>query len=380
MRTILTLAYSNFNLGDDLFLKILFERYKNDNFILFTMNSEYSDLLSVYKNVKVEYFSRPERGILRFFKWMFKFLHFSNSSKYISLIQTLFLSVRYKNKCDVYLEIGGSIFMQKEVKLSLKDYYNFNLTKIFKSKKIFIIGANFGPILSDNFLNFYKELFPMYTDVCFRDKNSHDLFKDIDSVRYAKDVVFSLNLPKIDKEINSVGISLIDMSNRQTLNKHEYNYIHTISEIIIKAFFNKSKIYLFSFCKLEGDENAILKVLDSLPSNVRNEVEVVHYDSDIDIFLSSYCKVESMFATRFHAMILSFMASQNVYPLVYSDKMTNVLDDMKFKGTYSRISDLKPEHSEKMLNDIYENSHVLRNENIRDESQFLKLDAFLNNG
>mgnify|MGYP006078834053 CR=1 FL=1 len=378
MRTILTLAYSNFNLGDDLFLKILFERYKNDKFILFTMNSAYSDFLSIYKNVKVEYFSRPERGILRFFKWMFKFLHLSNSSKYISLIQTYFLSLRYKNKCDAYLEIGGSIFMQKEVKLSLKDYYNFNLTKIFKSKKIFIIGANFGPILSDNFLNFYKELFPMYTDVCFRDKNSHDLFKDIDSVRYAKDVVFSINLPKIDKEINSVGISLIDMSNRQTLSRYENNYINTISEIVIKAFFDKKKIYLFSFCKLEGDENAILKVLNSLPINIRNEVEVVNYDRDIDTFLYSYCKVESMFATRFHAMILSFMASQKVYPLVYSKKMTNILDDIQFKGAYKKVSDLKPEHSEKMLKEIYENFHFLKNENIKEEFQFLKLDSFLN--
>ena len=58
--------------------------------------------------------------------------------------------------------------------------------------------------------------------------------------------------------------------------------------------------------------------------------------------------------------------------------MTNVLDDMKFKGAYKKVSDLKPEHSEKMLKDIYENSHVLRNENIKNEFQFLKLDSFLN--
>ena len=44
-----------------------------------------------------------------------------------------------------------------------------------------------------NILNFQEKIFKICTDICFRDKYSYNLFKDIENVRYAPDYAFSYN-------------------------------------------------------------------------------------------------------------------------------------------------------------------------------------------
>lgn len=379
MKYILITAYTALNLGDDLFLKILLDRYPSHKFILFSSNNEYSILLSNYNNVQIEYYNKFERFLLRGLT-EFNLLFSIRAPRLVGYVHKVLLKNKYKNKCDAYLEIGGSIFIQKDKSLSVKEYKNRSISEIFKNKPMFILGANFGPSINEEFVNFYHDLFSRFSDVCFREKKSYDLFADIKQVRYESDIVYALKIPVVLKEKESLGISLIDLSKRTELNIYASNYISTIVALVTKAIEVNKKVYLFSFCKSEGDEDAINAIREKLPSSFREKVQEICYDGNIDSFLESYLKVEAMFTSRFHAMILSLIANQNVYPLIYSLKMTNALQDIGFKGMFSYIKDMKIEIADEMLHEIYKNSHKLTNEAISAEEQFIKLDSFLNNG
>ena len=327
--------------------------------------------------MQVEYYNRFERLIVRGIKEVVDFFLPAKAPKILASVHKLLLKSRYSKKCDGYLEIGGSIFMQKEKELTLKEFKNKNILKIFKNKPKFIIGANFGPILNEEYVAFYRDLFSRFTDICFRDKKSYDLFRELDNIRYTSDIVYSLQIPKVEKEKRSIGISIINIAQRKELSQYENNYVKTIIELATNAYFDHRKVYLFSFCKSEGDEDAINSIIANVSLDIRTNIEVVNYNGDINGFLETYCKVESMFTTRFHAMILSLVSGQNVYPFIYSDKMISALDDIQFNKKYAHIKDLRPEEAKTMLKVIDQNTHQLKTEGIMAEDQFSKLDSYL---
>ena len=49
----------------------------------------------------------------------------------------------------------------------------------------------------------------------------------------------------------------------------------------------------------------------------------------IDEFIETYSKMEYMICTRFHSMVLSCIARQKIYIISYSDKIDNVINDLK---------------------------------------------------
>src|SRR5690606_29769740 len=135
-------------------------------------------------------------------------------------------------------------------------------------------------------------------------------------------------------------------------------------------------IKLFSFCKKHGDEKAIEKIL-KLIGNERN-ISKVFYRGDINSFLEEFSSVEKTFCGRFHAMILSMLYKQNFYAIAYSKKMTNVLNDINFKGKYIKMEDFyKIIPSE--IDGILEANHaIIDDQIIESEKQFEALDSLLN--
>jgi colanic acid/amylovoran biosynthesis protein len=129
---------------------------------------------------------------------------------------------------------------------------------------------------------------------------------------------------------------------------------------------------------LEGDTYAIERILTKLSPTAGSFVRTVYYMGDIDDFLHSYLKMESVFTTRFHAMVISIMANQNIYPLIYSDKMLHVLNDLHYQGAYSMISELDTKEPGQLIADIRNNKRRITPGDIESaEKQFEKLDGFL---
>ena len=101
------------------------------------------------------------------------------------------------------------------------------------------------------------------------------------------------------------------------------------------------KVYLYSFCKREGDENTIDKVVEQVNDN--NNLIAMKYDGNIEEFLKVYLQMEYMICARFHAMILSSLSNQKMYIMSYSKKIDRVNEDLGFNLPTIHFEEITPE-------------------------------------
>lgn len=372
-KKILVSAFTHLNLGDDLFLKILFGRYPDADFVLIGEKEKY---INIFKSKNVSYLQFPKTIIdnpyIRkiamkfFFRLYVEFKYWINKN---------FL-IKKQSQFDAVISIGGSIFIQPRSKFLYKKNFHFVFADVFENKPKFILGANFGPYTDESFLDNYKDLLKKYTDVCFRDWYSKSLFSDLENVRQSPDIVFSLKTVITPLRNKTVGFSLIDIAGRDYLKQYTEAYENYILKLIRHFGEKNYTLYLFSFCKAEGDEKMINKLYAKIPSDYRSKVEKVFYNGDISSFLSVFNNMEVMFATRFHAMILSLITNQKTIPIIYSNKMKHVLKDINFTGHFIEIDKVNP------IEDIY-SEELITIHNLSEsitkqaEDHFIKLDNFL---
>ncbi|WP_437829586.1 polysaccharide pyruvyl transferase family protein [Niallia taxi] len=359
MKKVLISAYLNNNLGDDLFVKILCERYPQAQFYIYENKVKLQAFTDI-KNLHVIY---PNT----LFKLIDKIPNKLFSRSLVRTVIGLFM--------DAHVCIGGSLFIENK---NWKTKINKDKGKIINSKPNFLLGCNFGPFEETQFYESYQSIFSRYDDVCFRDKQSYELFKELPSVRLAQDVVFNLEYHGEEASEKTVGISLIDVSNRENLAPFKAAYLQKMKEVC-EHYLNKNyQVALFSFCKYEGDEKAIAELLQLLDTNYKSKVKVVPYENNLASALAELNKVEIMYATRFHSMILGFLFNKKVFPIIYSKKMTNVLHDINFQGKYCEIKDIAKldiselDHLEYKELDM---QHIIKDSN----QQFLQLDKYLVN-
>ena len=300
-KKVLLLCYLLNNVGDDLFVSILLKRYKNIEFIYYCEDDKYTKVFSEYKNLTV---------ISGFDE--------TNDDYVIDDVD-----------CCIY--IGGSIFREIKGGVVKKRRY-LDLIKAFKSsgKPFFYVSSNFGPTMTEDFYLTCEESIKSCTSIVFRDTYSYNLFKDFDSVHYAPDLVFSLNLRPAKKIEKSIGFSVLDLSKRKSendLNLYVDKYQNMLVSNIEKFLGDGYSVYLFSFCKDEGDEIAINRVLSRLPDDSRKLVKVVKY-TNLYKFLKKYSQMEKFICTRFHSVVLSMLFRQELLILSYSQKIDKLCDDI----------------------------------------------------
>ena len=355
MKKILVKAYMNLNFGDDLFLKILFDRYTNVNWILETRKKIYKKVYKNYKNVKVYNFLPRLKKKLK--------------------IQEGYNII---NGYDALVFIGGSIFMQDERWQNSLEYRN-QLTETFtnNNKPFFVIGSNFGPYTDEKFLEGYKLLLSKAEDVCFREIYSYNKFKEYKNMRVEPDIVFQLKQKKIVKKKNSIGISMIDLEDRTDLKVYKKVYLIKIKDIVEKGIEKGFNFTFFSFCEPEGDLKIINEVVNLIDKKYTEQISIVNYNGNIENFLLKFESMENIIGTRFHACILSQVFSQGLYPIIYSEKTYNVLKDIKLDKEYTYIKDLDKLDVNHLLNIISNNK--LEDTNIfkKAEKQFEGLDSYV---
>lgn len=359
-KRILVCAYFAKNVGDDLFLKVLFDRYPSIDWKLLTANRNYLKIFKDYKNVEITYSYRDAKlGKYQFNPFFIMNRILSNIKKY-----------------DAIVTIGGSIFMQGpawQMKLKERDY----LINQLKAKRNFIIGANFGPFHDQSFFNQYHKLLSTYDDICFRDSCSYEMFKGLDNVRLAPDVVLSISDQSSKKKEKSVGISTIQLEGRVDLSEYAQQYEQKIIAFIKRYIDEGYQVKLFSFCENEGDLQGIRDIENQLDVQYLNHVHVVNYTGDLTQFLNEFKRCERIIGTRFHALILAMKYKQPFYPLIYSAKTRNFLEDLGFEESGCTIKDIEHLNVEEIID-------IKSFNNMRDEQvfldahqQFKKLDEFI---
>lgn len=309
MKKVFILAYSKVNLGDDLFIDILVNRYKNIQFFTRAIQEK----TYIYnKNAN---------------------LHFKDYTLE-DLVQVA------AEEFDAIVYIGGSIFMEHAGGVERIKKLNAIAINCKKNGVPFLfISSNFGPYKTPEYKREVQKLMRNITDICFRDRNSYETFNKYPSVRYAPDVVFSYNRPVRVKK-DTVGISVLNFKYRKELKFYQRKYYDVLKNSIINYIKQGKTVTLFSFCEYEGDEDSIDLILSELPPRYATKIQVERYRGKLDDFIKKYSGMEYFLCSRFHSMVLSAVFKQKVSILSYSNKILNVIYDLHLSKDYYNVSEL----------------------------------------
>lgn len=327
MKKVFLYAYDKQNLGDDLFVETIVTRYPKIKFYLWS-DKENRKNFSYLSNLKII----DKDSCL---------VHFLNKIRPS-------LSARYKGyylkKATAHVYIGGSIFMEYPTWKNIVNWWKYQVEHF----KFYVLGANFGPYKTEEYKSAMSEVFSKMEDICFRDQYSYLLFENVDKVRWAPDILFAYNkMPKPKKIKKQLFISPIQCSdkNDNKLRNAEESYLEMWDSILKKYAKEGYQFVFVSFCKEEGDIEAIKNIcerIDKWSEKDRHLYCILEYNgTNKAAVLETMAESEYILASRFHATILGMAAGRPVFPIIYSDKTKYVLEDMNFQGNYADIRDLK---------------------------------------
>ena len=307
-KKVLIKAYCAKNLGDDMFVLQLVRRYPHVKFFLPILKR---NATAFKKEKNLEVYSFVGGFIYR----ILNKLKITNTFLYKRIQQ---------KKYDILIKIGGSIFIEKkgwQNELEFADY-----------KEKYILGANFGPYFSNEYLEHTRKFLGKFQDVCFRDNYSYDKFRDLNNVRVARDILFSYPYYPLKKTGEKVGISVISLENRKFSAQQKEEYFIFLENICQKYIKENKEIVLFAFCDAEGDSFFANRLINQFESS--KLIKLCVYNGDVLEYLNRINECEIIFATRFHAMIIGWALQKKVFPIIYSDKQLNVIKDLNFTGNY----------------------------------------------
>lgn len=314
MRRVFVHAFAAGNLGDDMMMRILCQRYPDIKFCLFADES-YKSRFRDIKNIKI--YSSTDSLVIRIDRLLNQ-LKGTEMGFWKLLIKTSIATVH----------IGGSVFTQHEDNYADAIHLDSELCRL--SKRMYVVGANFGPYVNEQYYKDYQKLFQSYTDICFRDQYSYRLFQNLPNVRYAPDVVFNYKQAKLQNEKKQVLISVIDMENRggkysicQYTEVYE-RFLLGMSREFLKRDYH---VVFMSFCAIQEDGKAI----ERLRSQMSENTEVCYYDQNIEECVQKFFESEIIVGTRFHSIILGWLAEKKVLPIVYDNKTVRTLEDNEIK-------------------------------------------------
>lgn len=364
MKRVFVHAYFAGNFGDDLFVYILCKRYPETRFCILTDSRyQYKRTFSDINNLKIYYYDD-----IKVKKW-------DSFWKRIKNADQGFWKMLLKIS-DATVHIGGSSFVQHFDDYSSFLEYDRTLRRL--SRKMYLIGSNFGPYTDENYYHQYYELFRRYDGICFRDLHTYQLFKKLNNVRYAPDVVFNLECNESAGSSRKVIISVINMEERNgkfSISQYTDLYEKIIQRIAEYYVEREYEVVFVSFCESQGDEKAINRIIERLEE--REKVQVLFYHNKIKEVLQLFSEAQIVIGTRFHSIILGWLNKKKVLPIVYDEKTKNVLDDLNYNN-YLNLEEMescdledKLERIEELRDEVVD---VLKNEAYM---QFWALDKLL---
>ncbi|MEK5234326.1 polysaccharide pyruvyl transferase family protein [Paenibacillus sp. FSL L8-0470] len=366
MKKMMVSAYTEFNLGDDLFIKVLCERYPDTRFMIIAPRL-YKLVFKDIKNLKVY---ASDSVLFRGINYVFRKLKLHNN----------FLQRFLGDQSDGTVHIGGSIFMQGE---HWAEYVANAEAMRNKSKPYYLMGANFGPFTDDEYYQVHRRIFPEYTDVSFREQYSYDLFKDLGNVRMAPDIIFQLKYKANETSSGhkppagqTIAISVIKPSSKN-LSSFDNLYYEKMKDVAVYFIKQGYAVHFMSFCQHEGDQEAIGQILGLIPAEFQEQTHVHLYKTNIDDILAALAGASCIVASRFHAMILGWVFDKPVFPVAYSSKMVNVMQDAYFTGKYTDFAHLSELTPEEVYDSMATNRLDVTLQANQAEKHFEQLDAYL---
>lgn len=325
-RSVFVYAYTNLNVGDDLFLHRLFSAYPHVHFAMIA-RKPYREMFRRYRNVTV----------------------FEEDAVPLQLCKKLRIEEkvqwRIAHGYDHAVYIGGSIFKEFPEWENQHVWYR----ELFDPGRLCFLGCSWGPCRTAQFQEHMTAVLSEMKDVCFRDRYSYNTFAQLPNVRYAPDLLFGLDWSRYAgvEEQKQVFISIVNCrAGNVDLPEHADAYHRFIGSLTERFARQGYRTVLCSFCEPEGDPAAAEEIRSQLPPHVKESTSIVNYSgANPDEILTLIAQSEYVVATRFHAMILGMVAGKKVLPMIYHIKLRNVLDDLSFRGAVCDIRQLPEDPS-----------------------------------
>lgn len=303
-------AYLDNNIGDDLMIKLLSEYFPRDEFYIYTNKSVIKNTFSNCGNIFIKSENERNKDI---------------------------------DNIDIFLSIGGSIFNDLN---SLKGQIN-RLRKILfikklkrKKKLIVTLGCNLGPY-RDKVGPFLTKLELKNNDlVTVRDRYSFEMLKSFKSIRnyhLASDIVYNYATNKEDiPKCYGLGISAYRSVKTNDVNYQNYKVLAAIIDKYIDK--TEKKVILFAFdSEKENDLSAAHHILNLSKRN--DKIEIAAYLGEHENFINKMGECEKFIAIRFHSAVISELLNIPFLPIIYSNKMEALLEDVGFSGEKYYIED-----------------------------------------
>lgn len=305
-------GYFHENLGDDLFFHIITRRYPNHQFHMLA----HGDHASAYRgvpNAKIH----PQCKLLR------------GADKVLSkLSPKLSFGSLYGRTKDLSVLIGGSMF--QEMQDDGSDLKRLALMPE-NHKKLYIMGINYGPAHTQAYEDACRKYLASATDVCFRDQTSYNRFRDLPNTRVGNDIAFGIRRicpTPVEKE-NTCIIAPIDFGKKPALVAYKQAYLEFLKARLLEQQAQGRQVILMSFCKWEGDEDAIRELLDLCSPEVKAQVTTLCYNGqNWQELCQCIGSAAYMIATRFHSMVLALAYGVPTLAISYSNKTRQLLQDM----------------------------------------------------
>lgn len=357
MRILLS-AYLDSNVGDDLFVDQLADRYRDHEVHLICENpASLNVALRRHSNIHAV---ALKQAVLKLYSF------------------------------DVLVIVGGSIFQD------IPAYYKYDfrrnalvtLARIL-GKAVFIIGCNIGPIHSKVGERFTRYCFALANAVSVRDSASFALLKFWrcrTPYTLGSDLVFSYPFEpprKTSLQPQRLGISVVNVNRPEAETAW---YVDKLAELA-RAHLHKGVEREVTFFGFNGGGNGqndsvpIAAIVQQLEPYSR-QVKVQQYGPNVALseFVESFASCDYMVCSRFHSVVLALGCGIPFYPIVYSDKTLNLLHDIGYAGEaghYFTMKDVdvqvvlteltRPERPPSLSGDYIESSH----------NHFVALDDFI---
>lgn len=342
------------NIGDDLFVKILCERYPDVEFII-SSKAMYGSLREI---PNLTFSNKLER-----WNWLSSLGQNNKVKACISKVLQFLYKFRLP-KFEIAVSIVGNAFKNEEYKGWKQSRWIRERMRL--ADKFYLLSTNFGPYKHKEWKDDFHNIFSSMTDVCFRDLYSYNLFSDLPNVRFAPDAVFSLGMHSHEKNKNVI-ISLIDCSfeaRSQELKKATYSYEKKTIEIIKYLRIKGYTITLLN-SNMEQDRPACNRILANLEEGT---VSVIDYNGDLTEVFAIYEQSSYIIGTRLHTIVLGWLYGLKVLPIVYDIKVSNLLKSCSYDGEKAEITDLESITAEQIVS-MMENNNYMIPKTVLSESQ-----------
>ncbi len=301
-------AFLDKNLGDDLMLFELFDAFPNDCFTLSCNNEYAADYRRLFANQNHVTVTRTELWQIHTFG---------------------------KGYFDVILQIGGSILQGSR---NIGCYYRWrNIRAVCAQKKYgthyYITGCNVGPFINRLTQLFVRLEIMSCNGISVRDQASYRFIKK----------GLTRNIPVVWADDLLMGYV-----RRYAIHAHKSEAALGVSVMLPRGMEAQRKAIIRAYANIcngyiaKTDQPIKLLCYDSGIQNDRSiaeavikkcfapdHISIVSYENgNYSTVIAETISCEAVIATRFHSMILALSAKIPVYPIIYSNKMQNVLNDM----------------------------------------------------